>query len=125
MTDKKLENKLKEAEKNILQFMKDEEELEKEADDLRDFIFARLMKKNECYATINEVEFKIKIKYTDKFVIIAASDVKKFTILREKYKPFFISAQVDKEIGLEKTILGCVEAFVRKQYGIIKAEETD
>lgn len=120
---KSTDEKLKEVQDSLLENLEEEENMAIMTDEISKDIFERLLSKGECVFEVNEREYTFKMKYTKSFVVIFAIDNMKFKIAKEKYKPFIIQSQIEEEFGLEETLLASIKAFVKKQYGIIEAEE--
>lgn len=98
--------------------------IEEDIENLSLLITNKLAKNKKCMATVKDISYQFSARLIGKKIIILIADITKYRILGFKYRPYMATAEIDNRVSFNSNIKAVVEAFIRQQYGRIKAIES-
>jgi hypothetical protein len=120
------DQKLSELERQIIQQMDTDSEIEKEIEETSLEIASQLIVSNKVNTMINKTNYLFAYRLLDngkqKKIFMLVTDIFKYNLVGTQYKPFTVTADVDQRYDLCANLKTAVEGFIRHITGRFKPE---
>ena len=114
------EEEIKKIEKELLSQIDQEVDLDKQIDSQANEIASSLATRGAANARIDNKNLYIVVQHKKDKIVMAAADREKFKLMKDRYRPYTIEAEMDNKFTFQENLKATVEAFIRHLLGEVR-----